>query len=716
MPIPRNYDHNQEGGSPEDHTSPRAKHHAGKVEKHSQESGDTSTGETQHNSVLQHRSQSRQEIIARIKNDARPAWLRVDQHTQDVLGVPTQRSPAQEVPAGGLSGLGDNELSGQASGTGQNHRTLAAESSRHTQLARSAIERPKSALHKGDFRDPSLRANIDSNFSFPSSNDHYPQALSTSPPVQWNPLFADARAQPRSSVLHASHPSPGHVSNRDRAVSHSSLSSALLRLPPTSPLALQANANDSDDDRARSRSPSRSSRRRTFSPEALRGYRPSLASSKTVPPTVPSLRRGAALPRQAHQPSRSISSLHAFSIPQTPTLRSRRNSLFSEASPLQGTQMIGSYEESILRGRMSSIPSRPLDFLAQIGVLGKGDCKSSLKCPPHIAIPFPAVFYHYGANRNGLEAGPSPYVGMVDLENREKQPVKRKASTPHDANADVPMLSISDPPQSKGSNSHRRRGTDGARAHPTGGYRIPQQGQLQVIIKNPHKTAVKLFLIPYDLSDMRPGQKTFIRQRSYSAGPILDMPMDARKNLGTDRPEAAISNSEDPNDRPVLRYLVHLHICCPSRGRYYLYKSLRVVFANRVPDGKEKLRNEVQLPQPKYSTYKPETERASITQEGGRPRGFSLNSPSATAYPSYGEADYMGSHLRMPKPRYSFGNNSLADPIPEIFSDGPGGNSVPDMMQLSETPQDSAPLHSHTHHDSADLSSSHGRCETMSPA
>ena len=125
------------------------------------------------------------------------------------------------------------------------------------------------------------------------------------------------------------------------------------------------------------------------------------------------------------------------------------------------------------------------------------------------------------------------------------------------------------------------------------------------MIKSPNKTAVKLFLVPYDLSDMEPGQKTFIRQRSYSAGPIIDMPLSSRTNLGTDRPEAALSASNDPNDRPMLRYLLHLHICCPSKGRYFLYKSIRVVFANRVPDGKEKLRNEIQLPEPRYSAYKP---------------------------------------------------------------------------------------------------------------
>jgi hypothetical protein len=141
---------------------------------------------------------------------------------------------------------------------------------------------------------------------------------------------------------------------------------------------------------------------------------------------------------------------------------------------------------------------------------------------------------------------------------------------------------------------------------------------LQIIIKNPHKTAVKLFLVPYDLSDMEPGTKTFIRQRSYSAGPIIDMPLSVRKNYGTDRPEASLNTTEDPKDKPILRYLVHLNICCPSRGRFYLHSSIRVVFANRVPDGKEKLRNEIQLPEPRYSPYKPVRENPLSTSTGAR--------------------------------------------------------------------------------------------------
>ena len=310
--------------------------------------------------------------------------------------------------------------------------------------------------------------------------------------------------------------------------------------------------------------------------------------------------------------------------------------------------MVGSYEESILRGRMSTTPSRPLDFLAQIGVLGLGaNCKPGLRCPAHVTLPFSAVFYSYATTsygRSKADDGPSPYVGLVDLENGlpdsgADQRSKRKAmmlsrrmasrtqtaqlnemetssaiNKSRNAQEDkrpgpggsimsggdtamedvhVERLDLSDTEVRKltasSTRSHKRR-QQSPRAPPGGSYRIPEQGQLQIIIKNQNKTAVKLFLIPYNLTGMEPGTKTFIRQRSYSAGPIIDsMP----------------AKSETSSDRPILRYLIHVHICCPSRGRFYLYKSIRVVFANRVPDGKEKLRNEITLPEPLYSPYKP---------------------------------------------------------------------------------------------------------------
>lgn len=273
--------------------------------------------------------------------------------------------------------------------------------------------------------------------------------------------------------------------------------------------------------------------------------------------------------------------------------------------------MVGSYEESILRGRMSTTPSKPLDFVAQIGVLGLGKCKSNLKCPAHVTIPFPAVFYSYETTSHGRtsksDEGPSPYVGQIDIENNLKNPdeardAKRKRSSANplrDREEDVDMLdgptaNLPSEREVRRAEKQKRRSTS-PRAPPGGSYRIPEKGQLQIVIKNPNKTAVKLFLVPYDLTGMEPGTKTFIRQRSYSGGPII---------------ASAISSNQQPPtispmDRSTLRYLVHLHICSPSRGRFYLYKSIRVVFANRVPDGKEKLRNEISLPDPRFSVYKP---------------------------------------------------------------------------------------------------------------
>lgn len=265
--------------------------------------------------------------------------------------------------------------------------------------------------------------------------------------------------------------------------------------------------------------------------------------------------------------------------------------------------MVGSYEESILRGRMSTTPSKPLDFVAQIGVLGKGDCKPSLKCPPHVSIPFPAVFYSYASGTHH-DPEPSPYVGMLDLENTLKKAddpeaaaSRRRRKHHHDQehNKNINSVDTNDLDQDKVNRRQHKLNKRTATTAPAGSYRIPEIGQLQIVIKNPNKTAVKLFLVPYDLSDMPPGTKTFIRQRSYSAGSIIDQPI---SNL-TRFPDAGIM------EKPILRYLVHLNICSTQKGRYYLYGGIRVVFANRVPDGKEKLRTEMQMPEPRFSIWKP---------------------------------------------------------------------------------------------------------------
>ena len=556
------------------------------------------------------------------------------------------------------------------------------------------IERPRSALHSGDFTLTGIatRQNQQQKRPRPLSDEAEARAatvlpsavqarpgipgpefhadsrtpwVAASPPRHYKPFALDHRATPSSSLADMG------IFRSTAASPSSSISSSFVYKPPTSPLVQsQNNYDDNDDDDNDDHFPlssvdGTSGGSPTKATDSLRAntrrhtltfshfsYSQSSPLSTPYPVHSPAsrfssatIRRDSHHPYQAHQPRRSLSTAQSFgadrsvSTPHTPLLsRSRRPSFTLDAPPLQHASMVGSYEESILRGRMSTTPSKPLDFLAQIGVLGLGaKCKPSLRCPAHVTLPFSAVFYSYSTTSHGrteAEDGPSPYVGMLDLENglpnsgvdlRSKRKAamssRRAASstrvgmppdapalktpvegtgTDTDAGDDTVMedvhverLDLSDAEPQKASSgasrAHRRR-PHGPRAPPGGSYRIPQQGQLQIIIKNQNKTAVKLFLIPYDLSTMEPGTKTFIRQRSYSGGPIID----------------SVPALKDPSaDRPILRYLVHLHICCPSRGRYYLYKSIRVVFANRVPDGKEKLRNEVTFPEPRYSPYKP---------------------------------------------------------------------------------------------------------------
>jgi len=493
------------------------------------------------------------------------------------------------------------------------------------EAAGTTIERPRSALHAGDF-------SAHKEGGVAGSRVSPPGLLATSPVAPWHKSFpATANSSTRKEAPIPFRYAPSHeprAVSRARATSQSSPSSFEF-LPPTSPLVHQANNTDLDfssrpASRQSSNSPERSNRRHTFSPASFHGYRSTeIARSVTGTPAARHLRRGSSIPYQAHQPRRSlrINQVQSQSNSSTPFPGRRRPSLSTDVSPLQHAPMVGSYEESILRGRMSTIPSRPLDFVAKIGVLGRGNCKSSLKCPPHVTIPFPAVFYSYNTG-NGKMADnePSPYVGLIDLEHCLPQPTQnpgpvkrtRRHAAPDPRKVDLEFgVQVGEELSGQGVKQDARRmektkrRSASPRAPPGGSYRIPGQGQLQIVLKNPNNTAVKLFLVPYDISDMEPGQKTFIRQRSYSAGPIIDMPTSSRRNLGTDRPEAALSHSDDPNDRPILRYLIHLHICCPAKGRYYLYKSIRVVFANRVPDGKEKLRNEIQLAEPRYSVYKP---------------------------------------------------------------------------------------------------------------
>ncbi|EXJ89079.1 hypothetical protein A1O3_02143 [Capronia epimyces CBS 606.96] len=475
-----------------------------------------------------------------------------------------------------------------------------------------ALRRSLSALHTGDFHDhvehvpirPSSirtppRRSLQSAYSISP-----PSWLSESPTLGHDPTVTN----PASDTL-----------KRTRAPSlGSSFSSQFVMRVPTSPLVHAIN-NPSLDFSPRDAQPHDTSmpnvaRRRTmhtaFEPLHMSPVDDTRAKFNGVSP--PSHQDANALP-QGHRTRRSLSSFtyQPAASPQAAlSAKLRRPSLASDASPRQRASMVGSFEESILRGRMSTPPSKPLDFVAQIGVVGKGNCPATLKCPAHVTVPFPAVFYNYPSatsSRSISDDNPSPYVGVIDLERNLTPPEpssRRTRRSQSSLDPEALAAAITSPENTaigralaREARENKDKASPSLKVPPGGAYRVPQKGQLQIIIKNPNKTAVKLFLVPYDLEGMSPGTKTFVRQRSFSSGPILEATLAQQ--------QADLAALDPLSNKDILRYLIHIKFCSTAKGRFYLYDNIRVVFANRVPDGNEKLRNEVQLPDPRFSPYKP---------------------------------------------------------------------------------------------------------------
>lgn len=573
-----------------------------------------------HNPKSEIRTSDREELILCIKRGQRPTWIpkpgfealcaEADAEQQPMLSITPE---SDFVTPEGDQQPQEEKLEQEAA--------LADEIVERETMP---IARNRSALHSGDFRQ--LTDTTVGHCNNQTSSERFGNTFgnfhsSISPP--WYSSSPDPFSGRPSlqSPPQQSSPRPHNHSYRSRAPSlGSSLSSSFVMRIPTSPL-VHATNNPALDFSPRNTSASpteagrKAERRRTMPSNAFHDL--AASSFETGLPNFsrpfpqPQLRRESSLPHQMHSPRRSLSSFtYQPAVTPRPAMTNslRRLSVASDISPKQHSSMVGSFEESILRGRMSTAPSKPLDFIAQIGVLGKGDCPPSLKCPAHVTIPFPAVFYNYGSapgSRSTTDDNPSPYVGNIDLEHNLK-PVdafaKKKKRPADTKDPETLIAEMTAPENTPIGRALAREAQQNAKrpipkAPPGGAYRVPRQGQLQIIIKNPNKTAVKLFLIPYDLEDMQPGTKTFVRQRSFSSGSILENPVSDKFDGSTFR---------DPlMNKHILRYLIHLKFCCPYKGRYYLYDTIRVVFANRVPDGKERLKVEVQLPEPRYSPYKP---------------------------------------------------------------------------------------------------------------
>lgn len=601
------------------------------------------------------RTSSREELIECIKRGQKTTWiptpgLQALRDQEEAYNLQKTFRLAQQAASD------SSDRGAEADATTQQFAQASFPCSSAVQ--KEPLERPRSALHRGDFAENDHNPSDD----FWTNPDYQPGlALSTidvseSPPSKWysdspRPTSLLATSHHRSTLSQLSTSFAG----RRRAPSlGSSLSSSFVMRAPTSPLVHATSNPDfdlpgADTNSEPSRLRSDGSRRRTMPPNSFHSF--TMTPIDTTPPNfsrpfAPALRREVSLPTHAHRPQRSLTSFtyHPRSNPHTPVPRSRRPSMTSESASRRRTSMVGSFEESILRGCMSTPPSKPLDFVAQIGVMGKGECPANLKCPAHVSVPFPAVFYSYPAStgiRSVVDDTPSPYVGTIDLNHNLKAVTLAVKKSKKDLSVSKFTTGDREAPTDSGVSED----TPDPKLHVGGAYRVPQQGQLQIVIKNPNKTAVKLFLVPYSLEGMEAGTKTFVRQRSFSTGSIMENALSG---------ENFVTAVADPlENKHILRYLIHLKFCCPAKNRFYLYDDIRIVFANRVPDGKEKLRNEVQLPEPQFSTWKPSKPDSTVKPSKSTPStpvvdtfefespqffgdmdGFSYNDPPVSPTPS----------------------------------------------------------------------------------
>jgi hypothetical protein len=448
----------------------------------------------------------------------------------------------------------------------------------------------------------------------------------------------------------------------------------LLAAFPTSPLSrsaltgdtsLSAGSGDESMSDIRSR-PLGRRRRPASSGNSPSPYRSPLASSSRS--SSPSSSNW--LPKRTPTaPASPMLQQHNYTLsstaPATPRAGRRRSSNHYSTSPTPNRPLIGSYSESLLSGRMSTNPSIPFPFQAELGVLGAAEGET----PRHLKVDFDARFYampeesgssrlasrwgqpsyssspssrsfsaSYLAACTPCTPGPSsfasqstqnvssaPYVGTIDLDAHYHNILSSSLEASRHTMPSIPPVFP--------------------------GYEVPPRGQVQLLVKNTDlQSAVKLFLVPYDLKDMPTNTKTFIRKKIC----VESLPLQEARQPGPPRPkrhsfDAAGMLGERLNCKPreSLRYAVHLQFACvpgsafrakkskamtrsrnwtqPGAGatsfphtdvlhseslcdencdsatpapapRYFLYRSIRVVFSPRPPEKEDSVKTYIETP------------------------------------------------------------------------------------------------------------------------
>lgn len=81
----------------------------------------------------------------------------------------------------------------------------------------------------------------------------------------------------------------------------------------------------------------------------------------------------------------------------------------------------------------------------------------------------------------------------------------------------------------------------------------------------------------YDLSDMPPGHRTFIRQRTMYV-PLKPVSLDDASSKSSCS-ETKTTDETQAELKSYLRYLIHLRFATSKSGKFYLHTNIKLIFA-----------------------------------------------------------------------------------------------------------------------------------------